>query len=52
MEEQFNDFKKQVQKLYDIDFYKKKFDKAGINPSDIKTVNDFKRIPFTKSSVV
>lgn len=52
MEERFNDLKNQVQKLYPLDFYKKKFDEAGIKPSDIKTVNDFKRIPFTKSSEI
>lgn len=28
-------------------FYKKKFDDAGIKPSDIKSINDIKKLPFT-----
>lgn len=31
-----------------VPFYKKKFDKAGVHPSDIKTLADLKRIPFTQ----
>ena len=49
MEGRFHDLKNQVQKLYSLDFYKNKFNAAGIKPSDIRTVNDFKKIPFTKS---
>ena len=30
-----------------VDFYRKKFDEAGVNPDDIKTLDDLKRIPFT-----
>ena len=29
-------------------FYKKKFDEIGITPSDIKTLDDIKKLPFTK----
>jgi len=28
-------------------FYKEKFDKAGVKPSDINSVDDLKRLPFT-----
>lgn len=30
-----------------VDFYRRKFDEAGLNPDDIKTLEDLKRIPFT-----
>lgn len=30
-----------------VDFYRKKFDEAGLNPDDIKTLEDLRRIPFT-----
>jgi phenylacetate-CoA ligase len=40
----------QLQKLYSTDFYKRKLDQAGVKPSDIKTLDDFKKIPFTTSS--
>ena len=30
-----------------VDFYRKKFDEAGLNPEDIKTLEDLKKIPFT-----
>ncbi len=30
-----------------VDFYRKKFDEAGVSPDDIKTIDDLKRIPFT-----
>jgi phenylacetate-CoA ligase len=30
-----------------VDFYRKKFDEAGVTPDDIKTLDDLKRIPFT-----
>ncbi len=30
-----------------VDFYRKKFDEAGLNPDDIKTLDDLKKIPFT-----
>jgi len=40
------------EKLYRIDFYKRKLDQASIRPLDIKTLDDFKKIPFTSSSEV
>lgn len=30
-----------------VDFYRKKFDEARVNPDDIKNLEDLKRIPFT-----
>lgn len=30
-----------------VRFYRKKFDAAGLNPDDIKTLEDLQRIPFT-----
>ena len=37
-----------VDRVYhNVAFYKKSFDKAGIKPSDIKSLDDLKRMPFT-----
>lgn len=37
-----------VEKAYDrVPFYKKKFDEAGIRPSDITSLSDIEKIPFT-----
>lgn len=37
-----------VNRVYhNVGFYKKSFDKAGVNPDDIKTLDDLKRFPFT-----
>jgi len=33
-----------------VPFYKKKFDEAGIRPSDIKSLIDLRRLPFTMKS--
>ena len=30
-----------------VDFYRRKFDEAGLSPDDIKTLEDLKKIPFT-----
>ena len=30
-------------------FYKRHFDRAGIKPSDIKTLDDLARLPFTEA---
>ncbi|NWF55291.1 MAG: phenylacetate--CoA ligase [Syntrophaceae bacterium] len=30
-----------------VDFYRRKFDEAGLSPDDIKTLEDLKRVPFT-----
>ncbi len=36
-----------VQHCMNSPFYKKRFEEAGINPEDIKTLDDIRRIPFT-----
>lgn len=33
-----------------VDFYRKKFDAVGLKPSDVKTLGDIKKIPFTEKS--
>jgi phenylacetate-CoA ligase len=30
-----------------VDFYRRKFDEAGVSPDDIKTLEDLKKVPFT-----
>jgi phenylacetate-CoA ligase len=30
-----------------VEFYRQKFDEAGVSPDDIKTLDDLKKIPFT-----
>jgi phenylacetate-CoA ligase len=30
-----------------VEFYRRKFDEAGLNPDDIKTLDDLQRVPFT-----
>ena len=38
-----------VSRVYDnVDFYRKKFDEAGIKPEDIKSLEDITKLPFTK----
>lgn len=47
-EMQLTKLKKQLNYVYEHSrFYKRKFDEADINPGDIKTMEDFRRIPFT-----
>jgi phenylacetate-CoA ligase len=42
----------QVARLYRIEFYRKKLDGAGIRPSDLRTFEDFRRIPLTGNSEI
>lgn len=45
---QLERLKKIVEYAYNrVPFYKKKFDEAKVKPSDIKTLKDIERIPFT-----
>lgn len=37
----------QLKRIYKIGLYKKKYTEAGIQPEDIKTMDDFRKIPFT-----
>lgn len=40
--------KKMIKSCYNnVPLYKKRFDEAGINPDDIKTVDDIQKLPFT-----
>jgi phenylacetate-CoA ligase len=52
MKEKVQDLKKQIRKLYGLRFYKNKFDQAGIKPSRIRTLDDFRKVPFTSSSEI
>ena len=37
-----------VNKAYtSVDFYRRKFDEAGLSPDDIKTLRDLRKVPFT-----
>ncbi len=45
---QIKRLKSTVERVYSaVPFYKKTFDRAGIKPSDIRTLEDLKRLPFT-----
>ena len=45
---QLERFKERMAYVYDNSpLYRKKYDKAGIKPSDIKTVSDISNVPFT-----
>src|SRR5512136_1319087 len=49
MNERIEVLKDQIKKLYRLDFYRKKMDQAGLRPSQIRTLDDFRRVPFTSS---
>ena len=39
---------KMVHNAYDnVEFYKRKFDEAGLSPNDIKSIDDISKLPFT-----
>ncbi len=39
----------QCERVYaNVRFYRKKFDEAGVKPSDIRSLNDLARLPFTE----
>jgi len=45
---QLERLKQTVQKVYDkVPFYKKQFDKRGLRPGDINSLDDLKLLPFT-----
>ncbi len=50
MDERIKILREQVKKLYRLNFYKNKLDQARIKPSQIRTLADFRKIPFTSSS--
>ncbi len=46
---QFKRLKETLIRVYNlVPFYKEKFDKLGIKPSDIKSLEDISKLPFTK----
>jgi len=47
--QRIKDLREQIKKLHRLNFYKNKLDQAGIQPSRIKSLDDFIRIPFTSS---
>ena len=48
---QLKRLKKTAHRVYDnVPFYAKKFNEAGVKPSDIKTLDDLKKLPFTKKN--
>ncbi len=44
---QLEGLKKSIQIAYSTPFYKKHFDNAGFHPSELKTLEDAEKIPFT-----
>jgi len=44
--------REQIERLYQIRFYREKLDRAGIRPSQIQTLDDFRKIPFTTSAEI
>lgn len=45
--------RKTIKYAYTVPLYKKKYESAGIHPSDIKDINDIKKLPFiTKKDIV
>ena len=48
---QLQRLKEQVKHCYeDSSFYRKKFDSVSLKPSDIKSLDDLQKIPFTVKS--
>ncbi len=47
---QLKRLKETISRTQNIGFYKKMFKDAGISPSDIKSLDDLKKIPFTKKT--
>jgi phenylacetate-CoA ligase len=50
MGERIKNLREQIKKLYRLNFYKNKLDQVRIKPSQIQTLNDFRKIPFTSSA--
>src|SRR5512139_3844595 len=45
---QLKRLKRTVAQVQNVEFYRRKIQDAGIRPGDIKTLDDIRRIPFTK----
>ena len=44
---QLQRLKTTIERVYNVPFYKTAFDRAGIKPEDIKSLDDLQRLPFT-----
>lgn len=50
---QLEKLKKQVEYTYEnVDYYKKQMDEMGVKPSDIQTLDDIQKLPFTDKSAL
>lgn len=50
---QLDKLQKQVQWAYDrVDYYRTKMDQIGVEPGDIKTLEDVRKLPFTDKQVL
>ena len=48
---QLERLKKQVQRVYEkVPFHKEAFDRAGVKPEDIQSLEDFQKLPFMKKT--
>jgi Coenzyme F390 synthetase len=48
---QLKRLKKTVKSVYDnVPLYRKRFDDAGVKPSDVRTLDDLAKLPYTKKS--
>ncbi len=45
---QLKRLKKTLKSTQNVEFYRKQFSEAGIHPSDIRTLEDVRKLPFTK----
>ncbi len=45
---QLKRLKKTLKSAHNVEFYRKQFSEAGIRPSDIRTLEDVRKLPFTK----
>ncbi len=52
MPKRIEDLREQIKKVYRLGFYREKLDQAGIKPYQIRTIDDFRRIPFTSTSEI
>ena len=50
---QLEKLKKQVAMVYEkVEWYRNKMDEMGVSPSDIQTLDDVKKLPFTDKTVL
>ena len=50
---QLSKLQKQVRYVYErVDWYRNKMDEMGVNPSDIRSLEDVRKLPFTDKTVL